>query len=281
MNYQDIDKIIKAAFDEDIRQGDITTLATVQKDQQGEAKFFIKADGIVAGVDVVKRVFELFDPELECNMFVSDGQRVKKGDIAGIVKGHAASILTTERTALNIFQRMSGIATYSAVFAEAVKGTNATIIDTRKTAPGLRLLDKMAVAAGGCQNHRIGLFDMFLIKDNHITAAGSITAAIAACRDYMNAAGGEYRIEVEVSSLEQTKEALLSSPDVIMLDNMDTATMRQAVEMIAGRSKVEASGGVTLERVREIAETGVDYISIGALTHSVLALDISLKLVYK
>lgn len=281
MNKTEIDKIIRAAFDEDIRQGDITTLATVQKDQQGEAKFFIKADGIVAGVEVVKRVFELFDPELECNMFVSDGQRVKKGDIAGIVKGRAASILTTERTALNIFQRMSGIATYSAVFAEAVKGTNATIIDTRKTAPGLRLLDKMAVAAGGCQNHRIGLFDMFLIKDNHITAAGSITAAIAACRDYMNAAGGEYKIEVEVSSLEQTKEALLGSPDVIMLDNMDTATMRQAVEMIAGRSKVEASGGVTLERVREIAETGVDYISIGALTHSVLALDISLKLVYK
>lgn len=275
---KEIDNVIKNAFREDIGEGDITTLATVPVDQPGEAQFFIKADGIIAGVEVAKRVFELFDPTLECEMYVKDGQQVKKGDIAGIVRGKAASILTTERTALNLLQRMSGIATYASVFAKAVSDTNAKIIDTRKTVPGLRLLDKMAVAAGGCGNHRIGLYDMFLIKDNHITASGSIASAVENCRRYMQQNGRTYRIEVEVSNLQQTQEAIYSKADVIMLDNFEIESMKQAVALIAGRAQTEASGGVTLESVRAIAMTGVDLISIGALTHSVKALDISLKL---
>ena len=277
-NQPEIDQIILNAFNEDIGDGDITSIATVSQDVIGEAKFLVKSDGIIAGLDIVERVFYLFDPKLQFERKVSDGDKVKSGDIIASVRGIACSILTTERTALNFLQRMSGIASYANQFAEAVKHTKAKILDTRKTVPGLRILDKLAVTYGGCYNHRIGLYDMFLIKDNHIAASGSITNAVSACRKFISNSDKNYKIEVEVTNLEQTKEALGNNADIIMLDNFDTELMKDAVKLINNRALVEASGGISLETIKEIAETGVDFISVGALTHSVKALDISLNL---
>lgn len=280
MNLQpEIDEIIRNAFREDIASGDVTTMATVPDDIQGKASFLVKDEGIIAGLDVTQRVFNLLDPELVFTAFTTNGSKVTNGQIIAEVTGRASSILSAERTALNFLQRMSGIATLSGKFAEMVKGTKAVIIDTRKTVPGLRVIDKQAVTQGGCRNHRQGLYDMFLIKDNHIAASGSITKAVEACREYMKKKNFASKIEVEVTTLEQTKEALNTRADIIMLDNFDLQLMKEAVALINGQALIEASGGVNLTTVLQIAQTGVDFISVGALTHSVKAMDISLNLI--
>ncbi|MGE5430949.1 MAG: carboxylating nicotinate-nucleotide diphosphorylase [Syntrophomonadaceae bacterium] len=280
MNLQpEIDEIIRNAFREDIASGDVTTMATVPDDIQGKASFLVKDEGIIAGLDVTQRVFNLLDPELVFTAFTTNGSKVTNGQIIAEVTGRASSILSAERTALNFLQRMSGIATLSGKFAEMVKGTKAVIIDTRKTVPGLRVIDKQAVTQGGCRNHRQGLYDMFLIKDNHIAASGSITKAVEACREYMKKKNFASKIEVEVTTLEQTEEALNTRADIIMLDNFDLQLMKEAVGLINGQALIEASGGVNLTTVLQIAQTGVDFISVGALTHSVKAMDISLNLI--
>lgn len=279
MNMQaEIDEIIRRAFGEDVASGDVTTAATVPESVQGKAAFLVKDEGLIAGLDIAERVFNLLDPELVFTTYTTNGSKVSNGQIIAEVKGRASSILTSERTALNFLQRMSGIATLAARFADLVKGTKAQIIDTRKTVPGLRVIDKLAVVQGGCKNHRQGLYDMFLIKDNHIAASGSITRAVEACREYMRKNNFNSKIEVEVTTLGQTKEALNAKADIIMLDNFDLRLMKEAVALINGQALVEASGGVNLSTVRQIAETGVDLISVGALTHSVKAMDISLNL---
>lgn len=230
---------------------------------------------------MARQVFELVDESVEFNVFHEDGSEIRPGDVIIEVEGSAASILTAERTALNFLQRMSGIATSAAAFAEAVEGTSAKILDTRKTAPGLRITDKMAVKTGGCLNHRSGLYDMYLIKDNHIEAAGSITAAVKAVKEHQLQNETSYKIEVEVKNLDELREALESGVDVIMLDNFDVETIKEAVSITNNTCLLEASGGINLGSVREVAETGVDYISVGELTHSVKALDISLDLKLK
>lgn len=269
-------QIIRRALDEDIGPGDVTSQWTLPAELELEGKLLAKADGVVAGLAVAAAVFHLVDERVRFISLCQDGQRVRAGDVLAVVQGPARAVLGAERTALNFLQRMSGIATAARCYVDAVAGTRAVILDTRKTAPGLRVLDKWAVRLGGGQNHRFGLFDMVLIKDNHIAAAGGISQAVARVRAH-NQAG--LPVEVEVKSLAELEEALAIQPplDRIMLDNMDLETMRRAVEMTAGRVPLEASGGVSLERVRAIAETGVDYISVGALTHSVTALDISLE----
>ena len=269
-------QIIRRALDEDIGPGDVTSQWTLPAELELEGKLLAKADGVVAGLAVAAAVFHLVDERVRFISLCQDGQRVRAGDVLAVVQGPARAVLGAERTALNFLQRMSGIATAARRYVDAVAGTRAVILDTRKTAPGLRVLDKWAVRLGGGQNHRFGLFDMVLIKDNHIAAAGGITQAVARVRAH-NQAG--LPVEVEVKSLAELEETLAIQPplDRIMLDNMDLETMRRAVEMTAGRVPLEASGGVSLERVRAIAETGVDYISVGALTHSVTALDISLE----
>jgi len=230
---------------------------------------------------VARQVFELVDETVEFNAFHEDGSEIKAGDVLIEVEGNAASILTAERTALNFLQRMSGIATLAAAYADAVEGTSARILDTRKTAPGLRLTDKLAVKTGGCLNHRTGLYDMYLIKDNHIEAAGSIAAAVKAVKEHQLENETSYKIEVEVKNLEELQEALASGVDVIMLDNFEVAQIKEAVAITNNTCLLEASGGITLKNVREVAETGVDYISVGELTHSARALDISLDLKLK
>ncbi len=269
-------QIIRRALDEDIGPGDVTSQWTLPAELELEGKLLAKADGVVAGLAVAAAAFHMVDERVRFTPLCEDGQRVRAGDILAVIQGPARAILSAERTALNFLQRMSGIATAARRYVDSVAGTRAIILDTRKTAPGLRVLDKWAVRLGGGQNHRFGLFDMVLIKDNHIAAAGGITRAVARVRAH-NQAG--LPIEVEVKSLAELEEALSIQPplDRIMLDNMDLETMRRAVEMTAGRVPLEASGGVSLEWVRAIAETGVDYISVGALTHSVKALDISLE----
>lgn len=270
---------IERALKEDILNGDITTKAVIPPALQGTGKFVVKQDGVAAGLEIGKMVFEAVDPSLKYEIIIADGSLVKKGDVIAEVKGSASSILTAERTALNFMQRMSGIATTAKEYSDKVKHTKAKIIDTRKTVPGLRALDKLAVTFGGCQNHRIGLFDMFLIKDNHIEIAGSIAKAIEACRTYNKQNNTNFKIEVEVDGIEQIEEALSANPDIILLDNFTPEQMKEAVKLINGKSKTEASGGITLANVKEAAESGVDYISIGALTHSVKALDISLDII--
>jgi nicotinate-nucleotide pyrophosphorylase (carboxylating) len=270
-------KIIREALDEDIQTGDVTTQAIITGSVFGTGKFLIKADGVIAGLSVAQKVFQLVDKGIIFNQFVDDGKKVNRGEIVAEVTGKASSILTAERTALNFLQRMSGIATLTNNFVEKIKHTNVKILDTRKTVPGFRLLDKEAVKLGGGKNHRIGLFDMFLIKDNHIEIAGSITKAIEACRNFQQKKSSDFKIEVETKNLDEVKEALTCNPDIIMLDNFTIDLTKKAVEIIADKSLVEASGNITLENVKEVAETGVDFISVGALTHSVKALDISLE----
>lgn len=270
-----IDPVIQAALEEDIGPGDVTSEATLPPDLMYVGRFVSKANGVIAGLQVVRRVLDSVDERIAFTPLVNDGDRVHKGEIIATVQGPARSLLTAERTALNFLQRMSGIATLTARFVEAVAGTGAIILDTRKTAPGLRLIDKWAVRLGGGQNHRIGLYDMVLVKDNHIAAVGGITRAVNLIRDQ---ARTPLPIEVEVKSMVELEEALALAPDRIMLDNMSLPEMRAAVSLVNGRVPLEASGNVTLETVRAIAETGVDYISSGALTHSVQALDVSLEL---
>jgi nicotinate-nucleotide pyrophosphorylase (carboxylating) len=279
MKYQkQIDKIILRALKEDVGSGDITTRATIPPNKKGRAKFIAKDNGIVAGLNVIERVFKLYDKKLKLKKFMRDGDKVNKGQIIAEVSGRISSILSAERTALNFLQRMSGIATLANKFLDEVKHTNVKIVDTRKTIPGLRILDKLAVAYGGCQNHRFGLYDMFLIKDNHIAAAGSITSAVKACQKLMRKKKKKIKIEVETENIEQVKEALSTNADIIMLDNFNIDEIKKAVELIDHNKKIEVSGGITLDSVKTIAETGVDYISVGALTHSVKVLDISLKI---
>jgi nicotinate-nucleotide pyrophosphorylase (carboxylating) len=272
-----IKEIIQRALDEDIQTGDITTQAVIPDSVLGKGKFLVKANGVIAGLNVAKIVFEMIDDKIDFKVLIHDGGKVKVGDIVAEVEGKASSILTAERTALNFLQRMSGIATLTNTFVEKIKHTKAKILDTRKTVPGLRLLDKEAVRLGGGKNHRIGLFDMFLIKDNHIEISGSITNAIEACRNFQQKKNSNLRIEVETKNLEEVKEAIACNVDIIMLDNFKTEMMKKAVTLINGKCLIEASGNINVDNVKEVAETGVDYISVGALTHSVKALDISLE----
>ena len=270
---EQIDAIIRNALVEDVGSGDVTTLNTVPAEEILRGTLLVKANGVVAGLAVFQRVFELVDPRVEIELQAADGQPGQRGQIIAAINGPGQAILTGERLALNILQRMSGIATETRRYVDAVAGTRAVILDTRKTAPGLRVLDKLAVRLGGGQNHRFGLYDMAMIKDNHIAAVGSITEAVRRVR-----AGDPLGrpIEVEVTDLVQLREALALAVDRILLDNMSTGLMAEAVAIAAGRTPLEASGGVNLDTVAAIAATGVDFISVGALTHSVKALDISL-----
>lgn len=278
MNEQELlaaEVLIDLALKEDVGDGDITTDSIIPAETRRKAKMVAKADGIVAGLPVAEMVFRKLDTELKWNVLTPEGSKVRKGDVMVEFEGTYRALLTGERTALNFLQRMSGIATMSGKYADAVKDYKTVILDTRKTLPGFRMLDKYAVKTGGASNHRIGLYDMAMIKDNHIEVAGGIAKAVQAVKSKIKAG---IQIEVETTTIEQVQEALDAGADIIMLDNMDTATMRKSVGLIAGRAKVEASGNMTLERLREVAATGVDYISIGALTHSVSALDISQRL---
>ncbi len=277
----DIKEIIHCALNEDIQTGDVSTLAVIPDSVFGKGKFLVKANGVIAGLNIVANVFEIVDKEIDFKILIPNGKKVKTGDIVAEVEGKASSILTAERTALNFLQRMSGIATLTNKFDEEIRHTKAKILDTRKTAPGLRLLDKEAVCLGGGKNHRIGLFDLFLIKDNHIEIAGSISKAVDACRNFQQKKKSNLKIEVETKNLEEVKEALSCDVDIIMLDNFSTALMKKAVKIIDGKCLVEASGNINLENVKEVAEAGVDFISVGALTHSVKALDISLEVELK
>jgi len=270
-----LDRIIENALAEDIHTGDITTLSVVKERHEARARLIAKEPLVLAGIDVAARVFHILDPRILFTPHCRDSDMLGSGDIIAEMLGDAAMLLQGERVALNLLQRMCGVATLTARYVAAVKGTGVKVVDTRKTAPGLRGLDKYAVRSGGGANHRFGLYDGVLIKENHITAAGGITIAVSRARDFIP---HTIKIEVETETLAQVAEALSCGADIIMLDNMDTASMRAAVEMIAGKALVEASGGVNLETVREIAETGVDIISVGALTHSCRAMDISMLL---
>jgi len=272
LNWKEIDPVIEYALREDIGESDITTDSLIPKESCSRATMTAKADGVVAGLPVAERVFRKLDPNIIWDEKVKDGDTVKKGDILVAIEGSFRALLTGERLALNFLQRMSGIATATSKFVEAIVNYNTEILDTRKTVPGLRLLDKYSVKMGGGTNHRIGLYDMVMIKDNHIKVAGNITNAVNEIRPKIKE---EIKIEVETTNLDEVQEALDAGADIIMLDNMDNATMTEAVKFINGKAKVEASGNMTIERVKEVAATGVDYISIGALTHSVSAMDIS------
>lgn len=277
MNLPDIKKLIQSALEEDIKTGDITTLAIIPENLISKASVSIKADGIISGLEIMRNVFLQMDSSIVISLLKNDGDKVKAGDIAALIEGKTRSILTAERTALNFLQRMSGIASAAGELRKIVDGTKAKIIDTRKTAPGLRVLDKLAVKHGGCSNHRFGLFDMFLIKDNHIAAAGSISKAIKLCKKYRDEKQLNNKIEVEVKNLDELQEAINENPDIIMLDNFDVESIRIAVQLVNGKILLEASGGINKNNIRDYAETGIDFISIGALTHSVTALDISLE----
>jgi nicotinate-nucleotide pyrophosphorylase (carboxylating) len=268
--------IIEAALAEDIGTGDITTQATVSPKKKGRAQAVAKDDFVIAGIDVFAETFQLLDKSIKVNKLIDDGYRAKRGDIIAEVLGSLSNILKAERVALNLFQRMSGIATLTSKYVKAVRDSKAKILDTRKTMPGLRILDKMAVRIGGGCNHRTGLYDGVLIKDNHIEASGGITAAVKAQRKRLP---HTLKIEVETKNIKEVKEALNCGVDIIMLDNMTVPAMKKAVDYVAGRAILEASGNVNLQSVSEIAATGVDLISIGELTHSVQAADISLKVI--
>ena len=272
------DRLIDLAFAEDIGDGDHTTLCCIPETAMGKSHLLIKEDGILAGVEVAKRVFARFDPEMKVEVLIGDGAHVRKGDIAMVVSGKVRSLLQTERLMLNIMQRMSGIATMTNKYVERLKGTNTHVLDTRKTTPGLRMLEKQAVKIGGGMNHRIGLFDMILLKDNHIDFAGGIANAINRCHEYLCVKGLDLKIEIEVRNFDELRQAMeCGGINRIMLDNFSVADTRKAVEMVAGRFETESSGGITFDTIRDYAECGVDFISVGALTHSVKGLDMSFK----
>lgn len=270
-----VDDIIKSALKEDVNYIDTTTGLLLDEDKQTEAYFIAKADGVLCGIDVAKRVFELLDDKINFTAHFKDGDSIKKGDIIAEMTGSAVTLLTGERTALNLIQHMSGIATATNQLVRLCDGTNAAVTDTRKTLPGLRALQKYAVVCGGGKNHRFNLSDGAMLKDNHIDAGGGITATVAKLRQKL---GHMVKIEVETRNLDEVREAVASGCEVIMLDNMDCDTMKQAVNIVDGKALCEASGNVTAERIRAIAETGVDIISVGALTHSVEAFDISMRI---
>ena len=272
-----IDSLIDLAFAEDIGDGDHTTLSTIPADAMGRQHLLVKEEGILAGVDVARRVFERFDPSLRMTVMIGDGKHVKPGDIAFVVEGPVRSLLQTERTMLNIMQRMSGIATMTARYQERLSGLKAKVLDTRKTTPGMRILEKEGVRLGGGANHRMGLFDMILIKDNHVDFAGGIPQAVSRAKEYLKAHGKDLKIEVEVRNTAEIDQALEAGVNRIMLDNFTPERTAEAVSRIAGRAEIESSGGITLDTLRAYGEAGVDFISVGALTHSVKGLDMSFK----
>ena len=273
-----IESLLNLAFAEDIGDGDHTTLCCIPASQKGKVQLIVKEEGILAGVEVAKKIFHKFDSDLNIEIFINDGAKVKPGDIAFTVEGKEQSLLQTERIVLNVMQRMSGIATQTAKYAEALKGYKTKVLDTRKTTPGLRMLEKQAVKIGGGVNHRIGLFDMILLKDNHIDFAGGIENAIRNAQNYIQEKGKNLKIEIEVRHLDELHEVLrIGGVDRIMLDNFTPEKTKEAVELINGRFETESSGGITFATLQDYAKCGVDYISVGALTHSVKSLDMSLK----
>ena len=273
-----IDDLLNLAFAEDIGDGDHTTLSTIPADAMGRSKLLIKEKGIVSGVEVAKKVLNKIDPSLKINVFIKDGSEVQPGDIVFTAEGPVRSLLIAERTMLNIMQRMSGVATMTKKYQDLLKGLKTKVLDTRKTTPGMRLLEKEAVKTGGGENHRIGLFDMILIKDNHIDFAGGLEKAVKRAKEYCKKNNKNLKIEVEARTLEDVKK-LTEMPEVdrIMFDNFTPELTREAVEIVDGKKETESSGGITLQNLREYGETGVDYISVGALTHSVKGLDMSFK----
>ncbi len=273
-----IDELIKLAFAEDVGDGDHTTLSCIPDTAMGKSQLIIKEDGVLAGVEMAKRIFHYFDPSLKVTVFINDGAEVKVGDIALKVEGKVQSLLQTERLMLNVMQRMSGIATTTRSYVKLLEGTKTRVLDTRKTTPGMRMIEKEAVKIGGGVNHRIGLFDMILLKDNHVDFAGGITQAITRAQEYLKAKGKDLKIEIEVRNFDELEEAMqVGGIDRIMLDNFNIENTKEAVRRIAGRFETESSGGITFTTLRAYAECGVDYISVGALTHSVKSLDMSLK----
>ena len=272
------DRLIDLAFAEDIGDGDHTTLCCIPREAMGKSKLLIKEEGILAGVEIAKEVFRRFDPEMKVEVFLQDGTHVEPGDVAMVVTGRVQSLLQTERLMLNIMQRMSGIATMTHKYVERLEGTRTRVLDTRKTTPGMRMLEKAAVKIGGGMNHRIGLFDMILLKDNHVDFAGGIANAISRCHAYLKEKGKDLKIEIEVRNLDELRQVLdIGGVDRVMFDNFSLEDTRKGVEMVAGRFETESSGGITFDTIRDYAECGVDFISVGALTHSVKGLDMSFK----
>ena len=273
-----IDRLIDLAFAEDIGDGDHTTLSCIPADAMGKSRLLIKETGVLAGMEIAKEIFHRFDPTMQVEVLMPDGSDVKPGDVAMIVTGKVRSLLQTERLMLNVMQRMSGIATMTRRYVKQLEGTHTRVLDTRKTTPGMRMLEKMAVKIGGGVNHRIGLFDMILLKDNHVDFAGGIANAIRRAKDYCREKGKDLKIEIEVRNLDELHQVLeLGGVDRIMFDNFTPELTREAVRMVDGRYETESSGGITFDTLRQYAETGVDFISVGALTHSVKGLDMSFK----
>ena len=273
-----IDRLIDLAFAEDIGDGDHTTLSCIPEDAMGRSRLLIKEPGVLAGVEIAKEIFHRFDPTMQVEVLLGDGSEGKPGDVAMVVTGKVRSLLQTERLMLNVMQRMSGIATMTRRYVKQLEGTRTRVLDTRKTTPGMRMLEKEAVRIGGGVNHRIGLFDMILLKDNHVDFAGGIANAIRRAKDYCREKGKDLKIEIEVRNLDELRQVLdLGGIDRIMFDNFTPELTRQAVEMVGGRYETESSGGITFDTLRQYAETGVDFISVGALTHSVKGLDMSFK----
>ena len=270
--------LIDLSFSEDIGDGDHTTLCCIPEDAMGKSKLLIKEEGILADIRVAKQIFHRFDPTMEIEVFIEDGTHVKPGDVAMVVTGKVQSLLQTERLMLNVMQRMSGIATMTDKYVQRLKGTKTNILDTRKTTPGMRMLEKEAVKIGGGVNHRIGLFDMILLKDNHVDFCGGISNALDRCAKYQKEKGLNLKVEIEVRSFKEIEEVMAhGGADRIMLDNFNIENTRKAVELINGKFEVESSGGITYDTIRDYAECGVDFISVGALTHSVKGLDMSFK----
>ena len=273
------DRLIDLSFAEDIGDGDHTTLCCIPEDAMGKSRLIVKEDGILAGVEVAKEVFHRFDPTMQVEVLINDGAEVKKGDIAFVVSGKVQSLLQTERLMLNIMQRMSGIATMTHKYQQALidAGTKTRVLDTRKTTPGMRRLEKEAVKIGGGMNHRIGLFDMILLKDNHVDFAGGIHNAISRAKQYCKDKNKDLKIEIEVRNFKELEEALAEKPDRIMFDNFTPENTKKAVEIVNGQCETESSGGITFDTMIPYAKAGVDFISFGALTHSVKGLDLSFK----
>ena len=273
-----IDELIDLAFAEDIGDGDHTTLCCIPDTAMGKSRLLIKEPGILAGVEIARKIFHRFDPDLKMTVYIEDGTAVKPGDVAFVVEGRVQSLLQTERLMLNVMQRMSGIATMTHRYVKKLEGLHTRILDTRKTTPGMRMLEKEAVKIGGGVNHRIGLFDMILLKDNHVDFAGGIENAISRCHDYLKAKGKDLKIEIEVRNLDELKEVMrVGGVDRIKLDNFSPELTREAVKIVGGKYEIESSGGITFDTIRDYAESGVDFVSVGALTHSVKGLDMSFK----
>jgi nicotinate-nucleotide pyrophosphorylase (carboxylating) len=273
-----VDELIRLAFAEDVGDGDHTTLSCIPADARGQVQLIVKEPGVLAGVEMAKRIFHYFDSDLKITVSIRDGEEVNPGDIAFSVEGKVQSLLQTERLVLNVMQRMSGIATTTRKYVERLEGTKTRVLDTRKTTPGMRMIEKEAVRIGGGVNHRTGLFDMILLKDNHVDFAGGISNAIKRAQKYIKDHGKDLKIEIEVRNFGELQDALnTGGADRIMLDNFNVEDTRKAVQTVDGRYEIESSGGITFDTLRDYAETGVDFISVGALTHSVKSLDMSLK----